>query len=80
MIPMNSPAFSIINMIRSGKTPNAVIEQLVMTDPRVRQAKKAISGKSEQELYSMVANMCKERGTTVEDFARSVGIQIPSNR
>lgn len=80
MMPMNNPMFSVINMIRAGKNPGAIIEQLAMSDPRVKQAQQMISGKSEQELYNMVNNMCRERGTTLDDFARSLGIQIPSNR
>lgn len=80
MMPMNSPIFSIINMMRSGKNPNAIIEQLAMSDPRVKQVKQMVSGKSDRELYTMVSNMCRERGTTVEEFARSLGIQIPSNK
>lgn len=80
MIPMNSPLFSIVNMMRSGKNPGAIIEQLAMSDPRVKQVKQMVAGKSERELYTLVSNMCRERGTTAEDFARSLGIQIPSNR
>lgn len=80
MMQMNNPLFQLINLMRSGKNPNAIIEQMAMSDPRVKQAKNMITGKSENELYQMVSNMCRERGTTPEEFARSFGIQIPSNR
>lgn len=77
---LNNPVFSIISSIRSGRSPAAIIEQMAMADPRVRQAKQMISGKSEKELYQLVSNMCHERGTTPEELARSIGFQIPSNR
>lgn len=80
MMQMNNPVLSIIGAVRSGKSPVAVLEQLAMSDPRVNQAKQMISGKSEQELYQMVSNMCRERGTTPEELARSIGFTISSNR
>lgn len=80
MLQMNNPMISVVNLIRSGKSPVSVLEQLAMSDPRVNQARQMLSGKSERELYQMVSNMCRERGTTPEELARSIGITIPSNR
>ena len=80
MMQMNNPVLNVVGMIRSGKSPNYILQQLALSDPRVNQVKQMISGKSEQELYQMVCNMCKERGTTPEELARSIGFQIPSNR
>ena len=39
-----------------------------------------MNGKSPAQLEQMARNMAKERGTTIEDVARSLGIVIPSNR
>ena len=37
-------------------------------------------GKSPEQLRQIANNMAAERGTTVEDIARQLGIQVPSNR
>lgn len=77
---MNNPLFNVLGAIRSGRNPNMILQQIAMSDPRVSQARQMIAGKSEKELYQMVCNMCRERGTTPEELARSIGFQIPSNR
>ena len=38
------------------------------------------NGKTSKELEQMAHNMAKERGTTIENVARSLGVTIPSNR
>ena len=67
-------------MLAYGKSPEQAVQILARQNPRVQQAMKMLSGKNPAELEQIARNMAKERGTTIEDIARSLGIQIPSNR
>lgn len=49
-------------------------------DPRINQLHQMMAGKTPQQLEQIARNMAAQRGTTVEDIARSLGITIPSNR
>ena len=76
----NDVVNQMVGMLRSGLAPNAIMQRLAASDPRIEQARKMLSGKSEQELRQMVCNMCQERGMTPEGLAKMIGIHIPSNR
>lgn len=77
---MNNPIAQIQTLLRAGKNPNAILGILAQSNPQVRQVQQMMSGKSPLQLEQIARNMAKERGTTIEDIARSMGIQIPSNR
>ena len=77
---MNNPIMQIQQLMQAGNNPNAVLQMLAQSNPQVRQVMSMMNGKSPAELEQMARNMAKERGTTIEDIARSMGIQIPSNR
>lgn len=80
MMPMNNPVAQMMQLMQAGKNPNAVLQMLAQNNPQVRQVMGMINGKNPAQLEQMARNMAKERGTTIEDVARSMGIQIPSNR
>lgn len=80
MMPMNNPVTQMMQLMQAGKNPNAVLQILAQNNPQVRQVMGMINGKNPAQLEQMARNMAKERGTTIEDVARSMGIQIPSNR
>ena len=80
MMQMNNPIFQIQQLMRAVKNPYAILEMLSQNDPQIAQVKKMVMGKSPAQLEQMARNMAKERGTTIEDIARSLGIQVPSNR
>ena len=56
------------------------MNMLTQANAQARQFQQMFQAKTLEEKKRMVENMCAERGTTVEDFARSLGITIPSNR
>lgn len=80
MMQMNNPMMQMMGMLRSGRNPNAILQSMVMNNPQVQQVMQMINGKTPEQLRQMANNMAAERGTTVEDIARQLGIQIPSNR
>lgn len=67
----NSPVFQLINVMRSGGNPDALVQQLMSSNPQLRQI---AAGKSPDQLMSIAENMCRERGTSVEDVLRQFGI------
>lgn len=76
MTPMNNPVLMIAQLARMGRNPESILQSIVQQDPRVRQAMQMFQGKSTQEMEAMVRNMCKERGTTPEELARSLGLTL----
>lgn len=76
MTPMNNPVLMIAQLARMGRDPRSIVQSMVQQDPRVRQAMQMFQGKSPQEMEAMVRNMCKERGTTPEELARSLGLML----
>jgi hypothetical protein len=80
MMNQNNPMAQVMQMLQGGQNPATVLDMLSGVSPQVRQVKDIMRGKSPAELEQMARNMARERGTTIEDIARSLGIQIPSNR
>lgn len=77
---MINPMMQMVGMLRNGKNPQQFLLQMAQNNPQVRQVMQMMQGKSAEELRRMADNIAAERGTTVEDVARQLGIMIPSNR
>ena len=80
MMNQNNPMAQIMQMMQGGQNPAAILDMMSGVSPQVRQLKDIMRGQSPAELEQMARNMARERGTTIEDIARSLGIQVPSNR
>ena len=61
-------------MMRSGANPVYAMQQMAGRDPQIAQAMKIVNGKSSEELRQIAQNMAKERGTSVEQIAKQLGI------
>lgn len=77
---MNDPMAQMMSLLRAGQNPNAILAMMTQSNPQVRQVMQMFNGKTPQQLQLMARNMAAERGTSIEDIARQLGIQIPSNR
>lgn len=80
MMPMNNPLMAIMQAARSGGNPMALLQNMARTNPQAAQAMKLIEGKNPQQLQQIATNMAKERGVSVNDIARQLGISLPSER
>lgn len=80
MTMMNNPLDQIMNAFRSGGNPMAIAQQMAAANPTMRQFMQMVNGKSPQQLRQMAENMAKERGVTINDVARQLGIAVPSDR
>ena len=77
---MNNPIARMVSMMQAGQNPTAYLQTMARNNPLVGQVMEMTRGKSPDQLRKMCENMCAERGTTLEDFARRLGITIPSQR
>ena len=77
---MNDPMAQMMSLLRAGQNPNAILAMMAQSNPQVRQVMQMFNGKTPQQLQLMARNMAAERGTSIEDIAKQLGIQIPSNR
>lgn len=75
-----NPVFALMNVMKNGGNPQALLQQMAQKDGRVAQAMKMMEGKNPQQLETMVRNMCKERNTTPEAVAQSLGISLPQGK
>lgn len=81
MMPqMNNPLFQMINIARNGGNPMQLMQQMARSNPQVNQVMQMMDGKNPQQLRTMCENMCKERGTTIEQVAHQIGIPIPGGK
>ena len=67
----NNPMVSLINSMRSGGDPNALMRQIVNNNPQLQQI---AAGKSPDQLMSIAEHMCRERGTSVDAVLKQFGI------
>jgi len=72
-----NPLFQLLNLARGGGNPVQLLQQMASRNPQAAQVVKMIEGKNPQEIQTMCKNMCKERGTTVEQVAHQLGILLP---
>ena len=80
MMHRMSPLMQLGSMMAFGKSPEQAVQALARQNPQVQQALKMLSGKNPAELEQIARNMARERGTTIEEVARSLGVQMPSGR
>lgn len=80
MMPMNNPMMMLINAMRGGANPMAVMQQMAGGNPQIAQGMKMLNGKSPEQIQHMAQNMAKERGVDVNDIIRNLGIGNPSGR
>ena len=74
---MNDSFGAILRHIQGGADPNALLGNMARSDPRAAKALEILYGKNSQQLRSMAENMARERGTSVEQIAQSLGLKLP---
>ena len=76
MMSGNNPMMALMNAMRNGGNPMAIMQQMAAQNPQVAQAMKLMQGKTPQQLRQTAENMDKERGISVEEIARQLGIPM----
>lgn len=67
----NNPIFQLINVMRSGGNPDAMVEQILRNNP---QAQQIVAGKTPDQLMQTAENMCRECGTSIDEVLGKFGI------
>jgi hypothetical protein len=70
----------LVNAVNSRQNPLGVLQQMAGGNPQAAQAFNMIRGKSAAELRQMAENMAKERGVSINDVLRQLGINNASFR
>lgn len=67
----NNPMVQMINAMRNGGNPDALMQQMLQSNPQLQQI---AAGKTPEQIMSIAQNMCKERGTNVDAVLGKFGI------
>lgn len=68
------PMGQLLGLLRSGHSAREALGQVAMQDPRLSQVAQLVGQKNPEQLRAMVENMARERGTTVEEIAKMLGL------
>ena len=71
---MSNPIFQLANIARNGGNAIQMLLRMAAQNPQAAQAINMIQGKTPQQLQQIATNMAKERGTTPQEIARSLGL------
>ena len=71
---MNNPLMGLVKLARNGGNPMMLMQQMAGRNPQMQQAMSMIQGKTPEQLKQMAENMAKERGMTVEQVAKNIGL------
>lgn len=75
MIPMNP--MQIIQAVQRGANPNQIMNQLVQSNPAMRQAAQLMSGKTPDQIRDMVQQRARQMGVDLNQLEKQWGIKIP---
>lgn len=73
---MNNPMMQILQLMRGGGNPMALLNQMTGNNPMVGQLMQSMQGKSPDALRQMAMNIAKERGIDLGEFAQQFGMKI----
>lgn len=77
MPPMNNPMMAMLQMARNGGNPMQMLQQMAGQNPQAAQAMRLIQGKKPAAASAKTAeNMAKQRGTSIEEIARQLGLPM----
>lgn len=71
----NNPIAKILNVVRNNGDPSEMIQQVVQSHPQRDQIQQIVKGKSDRDLFSTAENMCRERGTSIDEVLAQFGIE-----
>lgn len=74
---MNNPMnmIQLVSAMRKSNNPMQLLQQMAGNNPQAAQALQIIQGKSPEQLKQIATNMTKERGTSVDEVLRSLGLK-----
>lgn len=80
MGPANNPLAMMVQMMQGGRDPMQLVQQMAGSNPQMAQFMRIIQGKGPGDLQKMAENLARERGVSINDVARSLGLAQPSGK
>ncbi len=74
----NNPIAMMMQARARGGSPIEFLRSIAGQNPMAAQAIRLMQGKNGQQLQTMVENMARERGVSVEQIAARLGLQMPN--
>ena len=71
---MSNPIFQLANIARNGGNAIQMLQRMAAQNPQAAQAINMIQRKTPKQLQQIATNMARERGTTPQEIARSLGL------
>lgn len=72
---MVNPMQILMQAMQNKQDPMQMLSSLAQQNPQARQVMQIVQGKSPEQLRQTVENMARERGTTVDELARRMGLK-----
>lgn len=73
----NNPLMMLMSTIRNGGNPQQLLKQMAGNNPQIQEVLNMAQAGNENGLKEMAMNLAKERGTSVEEIAKNLGIKLP---
>lgn len=66
----------LINMLFSSPNPDAMLQQVLGSNPTYQQVLKNIQGKTPEEIKQYAINVCQTRGIDINSLAKQFNIPL----
>ena len=73
---MNNP-LQLIQMLQRGGNPQQLLSQAAQRSPALRQAMRAVNGRTPEQVRDMAYQMAQQRGVDLNQLAQQLGIRLP---
>lgn len=73
----NNPMAMMMQMMQGGGNPMQLIQQMAGQNPQMANMMKLVEGKTPQQLRQTAENLAKQRGTSIEEIAKQLGMNMP---
>lgn len=73
----NNPFIKLVQMMKGGNNPQSFLQQMAGNNPQMQEVLNMMQSGNKDGLRKMADDMAKAHGTSVEDFAKQMGIDVP---
>lgn len=74
----NSPVGRMMQMVKSGNNPQALMQTMIQKNPKLQQAIPLIQGKNPKQLETVFCNLCKQRGMDPQEAIKQFCMNSPN--
>lgn len=71
---MNNPLMQMVNMMKNGGNPSAMLNQLIQKNPQMQQISQMMNGKSPQQMGEMMRNLAQQKGVDLGQLMGQIGV------